>query len=43
LFKIGEQQAKIRELVEMHAISEHIHEVGIDEVVKDFKSKIQLR
>jgi hypothetical protein len=42
LFKIGEQQAKIRELVEMHAISEHIHEVGIDEVVKDFKSKIQL-
>ena len=43
LFKIGEQQAKIRELVEMHAISEHIHEVGIDEVVKDFKSKLQLR
>jgi len=43
LFKIGEQQAKIRELVEMHAISEHIHEVGIDEVVKDFKSKMQLR
>jgi len=30
LFKIGELSAKIRELVEMHAISEHIHEVGID-------------
>ena len=43
LFKIGEQQAKIRELVEMHAISEHIHEVGVDEVVKDFKSKMQIR
>jgi len=43
LFKIGELSAKIRELVEMHAISEHIHEVGIDEVIKDFKTKIQIR
>ena len=43
LFKIGELSAKIRELVEMHAISEHIHEVGIDEVIKDFKSKLQIR
>jgi len=43
LFKIGELSAKVRELVEMHAISEHIHEVGIDEVIKDFKSKIQIR
>ena len=40
LFKMGEQQAKIRELVELHAISEHIHEIGIDKVVDNFKTKI---
>ena len=40
LFKIGEQNHKIRELREQYDVSEKIHEVGIDTVIADFKSRV---
>lgn len=40
LFKIGEQNYKLRELAEQYDISEKIHEVGIDKVIEDFKSRV---
>ena len=40
LFKIGEQDYKLRELREQYDVSEKIHEVGIDTVIADFKSRV---
>lgn len=40
LFKIGEQNYKLRELTEQYDISEKIHEVGIDKVIEDFKNRV---
>ena len=40
LFKIGEQNYKLRELTEQYDISEKIHDVGIDKVIADFKKRV---
>ena len=40
LFKIGEQDYKLRELREQYDVSEKINEIGIDKVTADFKSRV---
>lgn len=40
LFKIGEQNHKLRDMAEKYDVSEKIHEVGIDKVIQDFKERI---
>ena len=40
LIKIGELSAELRDMKRKFVISEQIHEVGIDEVVESFKSKV---
>lgn len=40
LFKIGEQNYKLRELAEKYKVAEKISEVGIDKVIQDFKERV---
>ena len=40
LFKIGEQNHKLRDMAEKYDVSEKIHDVGIDKVIEDFKNRV---
>ena len=40
IFKIGEMNSKLKDMAEKYYISEKIHEIGVDEVVKQYQSKL---
>lgn len=40
IFKIGEMNSRLKDMIEKYYISEKIHEVGVDELVKQYQSKI---
>ena len=40
IFKIGEMNSRLKDMTEKYYISQKIHEIGVDEVVKQYKSKL---
>ena len=40
IFKIGEMNSRLKDMTEKYYISEKIHEIGVDEVVKQYQSKL---
>jgi len=40
IFKIGEMNSRLKDMAEKYYISEKIHEIGVDEVVKQYQSKL---
>ncbi len=40
IMKIGEMNSRLKDMTEKYYLSEKIHEIGIDEVVKQYQSKL---
>ena len=40
IMKIGEMNSRLKDMTEKYYLSEKIHEIGVDEVVKQYKSKL---
>ena len=40
IMKIGEMNSRLKDMAEKYYISEKIHEIGVDEVVKQYQSKL---
>ena len=40
IMKIGEMNSRLKDMTEKYYISEKIHEIGVDEVVKQYQSKL---
>mgnify|MGYP003626393073 CR=1 FL=1 len=40
IMKIGEMNSRLKDMAEKYYISEKIHEMGVDEVVKEYQSKL---
>ena len=40
IMKIGEMNSRLKDMAEKYYISEKIHEIGVDELVKQYQSKL---
>lgn len=40
IFKIGEMNSRLKDMAEKYYISEKIHELGVDEAVRQYQNKI---